>query len=105
VQPPPDLALEIEVSHSADDAVIVWGRLGVPEVWRFDPIARECSFWKRRRNGTYARRERSVAFPMLTPADVLEQMQKADELTYGIWNTQLRRWVRKVIVPRSRAGG
>ncbi len=39
VQPPPDLAIEVEVSHSADDAVIVWGRLGVPEVWRFDPIA------------------------------------------------------------------
>ncbi len=39
VQPPPDLAIEVEVTHSADDAVIGWGRLGVPEVWRFDPIA------------------------------------------------------------------
>jgi Uma2 family endonuclease len=105
VQPPPDLAIEIEVSHSADDAVTVWGRLGVPEVWRFDPIARECSFWKRRRNGTYAPRARSVAFPKLTPADVLEQMQQADQLTYGAWNTQLRRWVRKEIVPRSQASG
>ena len=38
-QPPPDLAIEIEVSHSADDAVTVWGRLGVPEIWRFDPVA------------------------------------------------------------------
>src|SRR5947207_3923815 len=34
--PPPDLAIEVEATHSADDAIEAWGRLGVPEVWRFD---------------------------------------------------------------------
>jgi Uma2 family endonuclease len=105
VQPPPDLAIEIEVSHSADDAVIVWGRVGVPEVWRFDPIAWECSFWSRRRNGTYARIDLSLAFPMLAPDDVLEQMRLADELGTADWQAGLGRWVRKVIVPRKRKGG
>lgn len=104
-QPPPDLVIEIEVSHSADDAVIVWGRLRVPEVWRFDPIALECTFWGRRQDGTYEPRETSLAFPMLTPADVLEQMGLADELGYGEWNERLGRWVRRVIVPRKRKGG
>ena len=104
-QPPPDLAVELEVSHSADDAVIVWGRVGVPEVWRFDPIAWNCSFWHRRRNGTYARRERSLAFPMLSPDEVLEQMRLAEELGPDDWQARLGRWVRKVIVPRSRGGG
>jgi Uma2 family endonuclease len=104
-QPPPDLAIEVEVSHSADDAVIVWGRLGVPEVWRFDPIAWECSFWKRRRNGTYARVDRSVAFPMLMPDDVIEQMRLADELGSAEWHTGLRRWARKVIARSKRKGG
>jgi Uma2 family endonuclease len=102
VQPPPDLAIEVEVSHSADDAVITWGRLGVPEVWRFDPIAMECSFWSRRPDGTYDRIERSLAFPALTPDDVVEQMRRADELGMGEWYSNLRRWVRKVIVPRGR---
>jgi Uma2 family endonuclease len=105
VQPPPDLAIEVEVSHSADDAVIVWGRLGVAEVWRFDPIAWECSFLGRRADGTYEPRDRSLAFPMLTPADVLQQMRLADELGYGEWNAQLGQWVRKVILPRKRKGG
>jgi Uma2 family endonuclease len=105
VQPPPDLAIEVEVSHSAEDAVITWGRLGVAEVWRFDPIAMECSFWSRRSDGTYARIERSLAFPVLTPNDVLEQMRLADELGMGEWNSGLGRWVRKVIVPRKRKGG
>lgn len=67
VQPPPDLAIEVEVSHSADDAVIVWGRLCVPEVWRFDAIAMECSFWSRQRDGSYARLDRSLAFPLRSP--------------------------------------
>jgi Uma2 family endonuclease len=103
-QPPPDLAVEVEVSHSADDSVVVWGRLGVPEVWRFDPTARECSFWKRRRNGSYASIDRSLAFPMLTTQDVIDQIQLAEELGAKDWFKQLRRWVRKVIVPRSEVG-
>ena len=104
VQPPPDLAIEVEVSHSAEDAVLVWGRLGVAEVWRFDPIAMECSFWSRRADGTYDRIERSLAFPMLTPEDVVEQMRLADNLGMGEWYSRLGRWVRKVIVPRKRKG-
>jgi len=105
IQPPPDLAIEVEVSLSADDAVITWGRLGVTEVWRFDPIAMECSFWSRRMDGTYTEIDRSLAFPMLTPADVIEQMRLADELGAGEWHSRLGRWVRRVIVLRKRKGG
>jgi Uma2 family endonuclease len=105
VQPPPDLAIEVEVSHSADDAVLVWGRLGVAEVWRFDPIAMECSFWSRRSDGTYSRIEQSLAFPMLTTADVVEQMRLADQLGSGEWYAGVERWIRKVILPRKRKGG
>ena len=43
VQPPPDLAIEVEVSHSADAALVAWGRLGVPEVWRFQPKSSQFS--------------------------------------------------------------
>lgn len=105
VQPPPDLAIEVEVSHPADDAVTVWGRLRVPEVWRFDPIAEEFGFWVRRKSGTYVRRDRSLVFPMLTPDDVLEQMRLADQLGAGTWHSRLRRWVRRVILPRREGDG
>jgi Uma2 family endonuclease len=101
-QPPPDLAIEVEVSHSADDAVVVWGRLGVPEVWRFDPIAGEFGFWLRRSDGTYAAEERGLASPMLTAADILEQMKRADRVGADIWHVGLGAWVRKVILPRER---
>jgi Uma2 family endonuclease len=34
--PPPDLAIEIEVSRSVLDRLAIYAALGVPEVWRFD---------------------------------------------------------------------
>ena len=46
--PPPDLAIEVEASHSADEAMEAWGA-GVPEVWRFEAASFTCSFWRRPR--------------------------------------------------------
>ncbi len=36
VDPPPDLAIEIEITHSALDRIGIYGALGVPELWRFN---------------------------------------------------------------------
>src|SRR5437899_8506051 len=36
LDPPPDLALEVEISRSALDRLRVYAALGVPEVWRWD---------------------------------------------------------------------
>lgn len=99
-QPPPDLAIEVEVSHSANKALKVWGRLGVPEVWRFDPKKERVAFLRCKEDGTYEPIEQSLGFPMLTPADVLEQLRLADSLGAGDWFMRLNDWVRDVIRPR-----
>ncbi len=99
-QPPPDLAIEVEVTHSADQAIATWGRLGVPEVWRFDVNAYSVSFWRRQDAGTYAPIEQSVSLPVLAPADVLDQIRLADTLGSARWSMQLGDWVRDVLVPR-----
>ncbi len=36
VDPPPDLAIEVEVSRSAASRLPIYAALGVPEVWRYD---------------------------------------------------------------------
>lgn len=58
--PPPDLAIEIDLSPPAVEKVSIYARLGVPEIWR----------WRRGRltvlvleAGEYVERERSVALP------------------------------------------
>jgi Uma2 family endonuclease len=104
VQPPPDLAIEVEVSHSADAAMDAWGRLGVAEIWRFDPVSDEFRFWLRQVDGSYSASDYSLAFPSLGEADVLDQMRRASELGASEWHIQLREWVQNVIRPQLEHG-
>ncbi len=97
LQPPPDLAIEVEVSHSDDAAMDAWGRLGVAEIWRFDPVSEEFRFWIRQVDGSYSIADCSLAFPILVAADVLDQMRRASELGASEWHIQLREWVQNLI--------
>jgi Uma2 family endonuclease len=99
-QSPPDLAIEVEVSHSADDSMLVYGRLGVPEVWRVDLTRETTGFWLRQDDGTYAATERSLALPLLEPGDIIGQLRLAEELVTSRWHAQLDGWVRDVLLPR-----
>ena len=102
--PPPDLAIEVEASHPADEAIAAWGRLGVPEVWRFEATTLTCTFWNRREDGTYGRVDRGMFLPMLDPSDVENQISRAKELGSSNWYRQLEEWVRDVIRPRLEGG-
>ena len=62
--PPPDLAVEVDVTSSSLDRLQIYADLGVPEVWRFKD--EQLSFWRLTRSGKYARSRRSRAFPCWT---------------------------------------
>ncbi|HEV3164797.1 MAG TPA: Uma2 family endonuclease [Isosphaeraceae bacterium] len=100
VDPAPDLAIEVEVTHPADDAMTTYGRLGVREVWRFDAGTTSLGFWLRRDDGAYESAARSAILPVLEPADVVEQLRLAGELGASRWFAQLDAWVRDVLMPR-----
>jgi Uma2 family endonuclease len=102
--PPPDLAIEVKVSHPPDDAIEAWGRVGVPEVWRFDAASFTCSFWKLRDDESYEPTDRSVALPMLSPNDVAELIELAQATGTAPWLAQLPNWVDRVIRPRLEQG-
>src|SRR5262249_28301372 len=36
VHPPPDLAIEVEVTHSSMDRMEIYATLGIPGLWRLD---------------------------------------------------------------------
>jgi Uma2 family endonuclease len=65
VHPPPDLAIEVDISASSVPRQPIYGALGVPEVWRFDGQA--VLFLRRQSDGRYVRADESLAFPGLTP--------------------------------------
>ena len=59
--PPPDLALEIEVTHLALNKAAVYAALGIPELWRYDGERLEVLHLQP--DGSYAAARTSLAFP------------------------------------------
>ena len=78
--PPPDVAVEIDVHHSSEEKLSIYVALGVPEVWRYD--GRRVSMFVLRGVG-YEEVERSQALPVLTSEAVtgfLERLRREGEL-------------------------
>jgi Uma2 family endonuclease len=63
IDPPPDLAMEIEISRSALDRMGIYAALKVPEIWRWDRETLHVQVLGAR--GTYRTVKRSKAFPFL----------------------------------------
>ncbi len=104
-QPPPDLAIEVEVTHPATHSMAVYGRLGVPEVWRLDARRRTLAFLVLGEGGAYHPAARSRGLPLLGPEDVLDQLRLAEELGLSSrWFAQLTNWIRDTLLPRAGGG-
>src|SRR5437660_8585397 len=67
--PPPDIAVEIDVHHDSRSKLSIYASLGVPEVWRYD--GRQMTIYHRQQ-GEYFTTEASLALPLLTGAILTE---------------------------------
>ena len=63
VDPPPDLAVEVEISRPWIDKAPIYADLGVPEVWHYDGERLRVELLQQ--DGTYAQSPTSAAFPFL----------------------------------------
>lgn len=61
--PPPDVAVEVDIHHESQSKSPIYAALGVPEVWRFD--GQRVSIHLLQDNG-YVEVPRSLALPVLT---------------------------------------
>lgn len=90
--PPPDLAVEIDITHSPVSRPPIYAALGVNEVWRHD--GERVEFLKRSADGTYDPIVRSEALPVLTSDVVNDWLAK---LRPGASHTDVyrafRRWL------------
>ena len=64
--PPPDLAIEVDVTNSSLDRMSIYAALHVPEVWRLEGDT--LTFHVLDADGTYQSAAVSRAFPMVRPA-------------------------------------
>jgi Uma2 family endonuclease len=96
IDPPPDLAIEVDVSHSSLDRMGIYAALRVPEVWRLH--GELLIFNILGADGEYQQASHSLSFPLLTPADLLAFVQQAREARdQNVVIRQFREWVRQQI--------
>jgi len=99
VDPPPDLAIEVDNTRDSAGKLPIYAALGVPEVWRYDVNTEVLWFGRLRNDGTYAPIERSACLPMLTPALVLDGLRLGAGMSESRWMGRLRDWVRDELAP------
>ena len=93
VDPPPDLAVETEVSRSLVRRLHIYAALGIPEIWRWRKSG--LTAYSLGTDGKYTEREFSLNLPMLRVKDLepfLDFELAADETA---WIRKFRSWVRE----------
>jgi Uma2 family endonuclease len=93
--PPPDLAIEIDITSSSVNKPGIYSALGVPELWRYN--GRVLKFYQLI-EGQYVECEFSSAFPLVSIAEMsrfIEQSQTIGEIALL---KSFRDWVKEKIV-------
>ena len=95
--PPPDLVIEIDVTHSSVPRMPIYAALGVPEVWRLRRGT--LSFNVLQPDGSYAAAPMSRALPPLRPDDLTPLLTASEQLDDSAVLRRFRQWVRKLPLP------
>jgi Uma2 family endonuclease len=92
IDPVPDLVLEIDITSSSLDKFVIYGALGVPEIWRYNGKALRVSLWNAQ-NKIYERSDYSRVFSWLKVDDLSPFIQQC--LKDGETKTlrDFRRWL------------
>ena len=95
--PPPDLAIEIDITHSSLDRMAIYAALGVPEVWRFD--GESLLIYRRQASGKYRQYRQSPMFPFLPAAELVRFLREAETKDETSLLRSFQAWVREHILP------
>lgn len=89
--PPPDLAIEVDITSSSLNQFDIYADLGVPEIWRYD--GEKIKFYQLQ-NEEYRECDRSPTFPILTVTKVEEFLDRCQSLGVSTAVREFRGWVR-----------
>ena len=99
VDPPPDLAIEVEVSRKLSDKLDIYAAFRVPELWRWS--GGKLSVHEFSQDGGYTARETSVCFPGFPVAKAEELVRQLGKEHETALVSSFRDWVRE----HARPGG
>lgn len=94
VDPPPDLAIEIDTTHSSIDKMQVYFELKVPEIWRWKNGNLIINIWT---NTGYIESQKSLAFASFPIKELARFMQPDSEKGENARMREFRLWVRSII--------
>ena len=94
VDPPPDLAVEVEITHRLGERKTIYQDLGVPEIWRHFS-GRLVVLHKK--GDVYEPVDRSPTFPQLSPEELAGFIAAGLSQDETAWTKAFRRRVREAI--------
>jgi Uma2 family endonuclease len=97
VDPPPDLAIEVDITSSSLDKLGIYAALGVPEVWRYDGEALTVLLLGA--GNEYQRSEKSLVFPLVPMHELGAFLSDYVTGNDKRWGRSFRKWVRETTVP------
>jgi Uma2 family endonuclease len=91
--PPPDLALEVDITRSSMNRMRIYAGLNIPEVWRWHKDG--LKFLTLNANGKYDVVAVSPTFPLLiSPADLMPFIAMRGQMDDNAIMRQFRAWIR-----------
>jgi Uma2 family endonuclease len=89
--PPPDLALEIDVTSKSLNRFSIYARLGIPEIWCYDSGELKIYLLQ---DGEYLESEKSLVFPSLEIRDLPQIIEQNRANGRRAIRKAVREWVR-----------
>ena len=90
--PPPDLAIEIDITSSSINKFRIYSALSIPELWRYD--GQNLKFYQLL-DGQYIECEFSIAFPLVSVNDISRFIQQSKTMGEIALLKSFRAWVRE----------
>lgn len=95
IDPPPDLAFEVDVSRSSINRMSAYAALRIPEVWRFDGTT--LLVYHLQANGQYEIASASLSFPNVSMGELQALIAHGMALGDREFKRSIRDWARRVL--------
>jgi Uma2 family endonuclease len=100
VDPPPDLAIEVDISRSSLGRMNMYSSLGIPEVWRFD--GSKLHVHRLGNDGLYQESDHSLHFPFLPIVETNAFLLQLGPMGETSLVKAFRQWVNELLAKQGR---
>lgn len=100
IDPPPDLAIEIDLTRGSLNRMEIYAALRVPEIWRYN--GQKLRVFLLSESGVYEEQPQSALFPVLPLPRLPKRVKESLHLDETALRRELRTWVRRLLKPPKR---